>query len=218
MVLTLLAGVILLATLAGVLGAIKGDPVVRTATTTTEKVTTTTAVPAATLGKVGQQLDDLTAAGRRTEYHAIYGVTDPELPAGLEQTVELWREGDQFRFDTIERASNGTRRIIAVANGSNLRSCETVNGTQTCKVTNTPPADLPAAFVRTIVTASPKPTLTTRNDDIAGYQAMCFEAKDIGELCLTTDGVMLRLVLQGATVQATRVESAVPKSAFELAE
>lgn len=216
--LTFLAAVILLATLAGVLGAIKGDPVVRTATTTTEPATTTTAVPAATLGKVGKQLDDLTADGRHTEYHAIYGVTDPELPEGMLQTVELWRQGDQFRFDTIERASNGTRRIIAIANGANLRSCETVNGTQTCKVTNNPPADLPAAFVREIVSASPKPTLTTRTDDIAGYQATCFEAKGIGELCLTTDGVMLRLVLKGATVLATRVEPDVPKSAFELAE
>lgn len=215
--LTALAAVILAATVAGVLGAIKGDPVVRTATTTTEPPTTTTAVPAATLGPSGKDLDELTAMGRRTEYHAIYSVVDPELPEGLEQTVELWREGDRFRFDTIERASNGTRRIVAIASGSDLRSCETVDGVQTCKVTQVPPADLPAAFVRSLVTAKVKPKLTTREDDIAGFQAKCFAAKDIGELCLTTDGVMLRLVLQGATVQATRIEPDVPAAAFALA-
>lgn len=215
--LSVLAGILVLATLAGPLGAFKGKGQVRSVTTTTEPPTTTTAVPAATLGGVGKDLDELTETGRHTEYHAIYSVADPELPEGLVQTVELWREGDQFRFDTIERASNGTRRIIAIASGSNLRSCETVNGVQTCKVTAVPPADLPAAFVRSLVTATKKPKLTSRDDDIAGFQAKCFAADDIGELCLTTDGVMLRLVLQGATVQATRIEPDVPDSAFELA-
>ena len=216
-VLSFLAAVIGLATLAGVIGAVRGDPAVRVSTTTTQPPTTTTAVPAATLGKIGGELDELVAAGRRTTYHAIYSVSDPALQDGLVQTVELWREDDNFRFDTIERVPNGTKRIIAIAVGDRLRSCVLVDGTQTCKVTNVPPADLPAAFIQAIVSASPKAVLTTRNDDIAGFQARCFVAEDIGELCLATDGVMLRLVLQGATVQATRLENEVPESTFDAA-
>lgn len=215
LVLTFMAAVIGIATLAGVVGAVRGDPAVRVSTTTTLPPTTTTAVPAATLGKVGAELDALVASGRRSKYHAIYSVSDPALEEGLEQTVELWREDDNFRFDTIERVPNGTKRIIAIANGDRLRSCVLVDGTQTCKVTNVPPADLPGAFIQALVTATPKPVLTERADDVAGFRARCFAAKDLGELCLTTDGVMLRLLLQGATVQATRLESEVPASTFD---
>lgn len=217
MVLSFLAGIIGLATLAGPLGAFKGEPPVKVTTTTAKPTTTTTAIPAAALGEVGAELDALVEAGHHSDYHAIYSVTDPALPEGLVQTVELWRQGDRFRFDTIERASNGTRRIIAIANGASLRSCTVEQGTQTCKVATNPPADLPAAFIRTIVTKTPKPELTTKRDDIAGFQATCFEADDVGELCLTTDGVMLRLVLQGANVQATRIEDEVPASTFDVA-
>jgi hypothetical protein len=217
LVLTGMSGVILLATVAGVIGALQGKPQIRIPTSTTAPTTTTTVVALAPLGAAGKELDQLAAAGRSAKVHATYSVTDSQLPEGLIQTVEIWREGNRFRSDIIERASNGTRRQTALFDGTSRRSCETRNGTQTCEVTAVDPVDLPTAFIRAVDAAKPKPKLTARSEiDIAGFQARCFEAPKVGELCLTTDGVMLRLVLKGATIEATRLEDDVPEAAFDV--
>lgn len=217
MVLTLLAGVIVLATAAGVIGALQGKPVVRVTTTTEPPTTTTTVVKLAPLGELGKELDDLSAAGRLSDFHAVYGVEDPQLPEGLVQTVEVWRKGELFRSDIIERAGNGTRRQTALYDGKTRRSCETVAGTQTCKISDVDPVDLLVAFIRAVDAKEPKPKLTARDEvDIAGYQARCFEAAGVGEACTTTDGVLLKVVLQGATITATRLEDEVPASAFDV--
>ncbi len=217
LVLTLLAGVIVLATVAGVIGALQGEPVVRVTTTTAAPSTTTTVVALAPLGEVGRELDELAAAGRLSDFHAVYSVEDPQLPEGLIQTVEVWRKGDRFRSDIIERAANGTRRQTALYDGRTRRSCETVSGTQTCKVTEVDPVDLLVAFIRAVDAKDPDPKLTVRDEvDIAGYQARCFEAAGVGTACVTTDGVLLRVELQGAKITATRLEDEVPASAFDV--
>ena len=79
------------------------------------------------------------------------------------------------------------------------------------------PNDLPTAFVRALQEAEDDVELIARDADVAGYVARCWKAEDIGELCVAEDGVMLRLVLQGATVEATRIEDAVPDAAFDTA-
>ena len=160
------------------IGALQGEPVVRVTTTTAPPSTTTTVVALAPLGEVGEELDELAAAGRLSDFHAVYGVEDPKLPEGLIQTVEVWRKGDKFRSDIIERAANGTRRQTALYDGRTRRSCETVAGTQTCKVTEVDPVDLLVAFIRAVDAKDPDPKLTAHDEvDIAGYQARCFEAR-----------------------------------------
>jgi hypothetical protein len=151
------------------------------------------------------------------DHHAIYTVADPELPEGLQQTVEIWRKGTQFRSDVVERTGGGTRRQTSIAGGAVARSCETVNGVETCNTVEAVPPDLPTAFVRALQAAEDEVRLRARDDEVAGYVARCFEARDIGELCLALDGVMLRLVLQGATVEASLVEDEVPAAAFDTA-
>jgi hypothetical protein len=217
LILTLLSGVIVAATVAGVIGALQGEPVVRVTTTTAAPTTTTTVVALAPLGEVGKELDELAAAGRLSDFHAVYGVEDPQLPEGLIQTVEVWRKGDKFRSDIIERAGDGTRRQTALYDGRTRRSCETVAGTQTCKVVEVDPVDLLVAFIRAVDAKDPAPKLTVHDEvDIAGYQARCFEATGVGGACVTTDGVLLRVELQGAKITATRLEDEVPESAFDV--
>lgn len=216
-VLTVMAALLGGAVVAGVIGAVGGTPAVRTISTTTTLPPTTTLVPAASLGPVGERLDALLANGRRARYHAVYTVEDQKLE-GIEQSLEIWRDGDRVRADIVEKGwADGTRRITDIDNGRTKRKCTTRAGKQSCEIVRNLPLDLPAFFVQGLVDAKPKPTLTTRNDDVAGYQAKCFAAEDVGELCLTTDGVMLRLTFQEATVTATIVEDAVPESAFDVA-
>lgn len=216
-ILSVFAGVIVVAGIANAVGGIFGDPAVRVVTTTTGPSTTTTVVALAKLGDGGKALDELAASGRAAEFHAIYTVSDPKLPEGLEQSVEVWRDGTRFRSDIIERDGGGTRRQTALDDGTTKRKCETVKGTQTCQITDVPPVDLVVAFIRAVADAKDQKDLGVHAEtDIAGFQARCFEAGDVGEVCLTTDGVMLRLQLQGATITATRLEPDVPASAFDV--
>ncbi len=217
LILSIFAGIIVLAGIANAVGGIFGDPAVRVVTTTTGPSTTTTVVPLAKLGGGGKALDELAASGRRAKFHAIYSVSDPKLPEGLEQSVEVWRDDVRFRSDIIERDGGGTRRQTSLDDGTTRRKCETVQGTQTCQITDVAPVDLVVAFIRAVADAKDQPDLTVHQEtNIAGYQARCFTAKGIGEVCLTTDGVMLRLLLQGATITATRLEPDVPASAFDV--
>lgn len=211
----LLVGVAALA-VGGAFGAVFfKEPPVRTSTTTTAPTTTTTLAPIANLGAAGKELDALAEAGRQLDYAAVYGVTDKALPEGLVQTVELWRKGKLFRSDIVERTGAGTRRQSTISGGAVSRSCETVNGNETCRTIDATPGDLPLAFIRAVVTAETPPKLTVKDGAVAGYEARCFEADGIGELCLAGDGTMLRLVLKGAIVQLTHIDDKVPDSAFD---
>ena len=217
LLLSMLGGVLGLAVIAQVVGALQGKPAVRVTTTTAPAATTTTVVALAPLGELGAELDGLAAAGRASDYHAVYAVEDPQLPEGLLQTVEVWRNADRFRSDIIERASDGTRRQTSLFDGRARRSCETLNGIQTCKATNADPVDLLTAFIRAVDAKDPAPKLAAHDEpDIAGYQARCFTAPNVGEACVTTDGVLLRVELRGATITASRLEDEVPEAAFDV--
>jgi hypothetical protein len=214
----MLGGVLLLAVVAQVIGALQGNPAVRVTTTTAPPTSTTTIAALAPLGELGAELDGLASAGRSGDFHAVYGVEDSEVQEGVLQSVEVWRKGAQYRFDIIERASNGTKRQATVFDGRARRYCETLNGTQTCKAVTYDPVDLLVQFIRDVDAKNPAPKLAAHDEtDIAGYQARCFTAPGVGEACVTTDGVLLRVKLKTATITATRLEDEVPDSAFDVA-
>jgi hypothetical protein len=215
-VFSILTGIIVLAGLAGVLGAIQGDPAVRTIRGST--TTTSTTLPSVrSLGEVGRALDELIGYGHVATYHAIYDVKDSKLPEGLIETLEVWRKDGRFRSDLVDRASDGTKRNTNIDDGTTRRACTTANGTQTCQITEVPPIDFAVYFVQRLADAKTKPRLTTSVvPDIAGYQASCFEAEGFGELCLTSDGVLLKMSLETAVVTATRLDTDVPASAFDV--
>jgi hypothetical protein len=216
---------------AGALGALGGKGQVETGTTTTTSAPTTTLPPVSNLGAVGARLGQLVEDGRKVDYAAVYTVTDPALPAGLVQTVEMWRKGEDFRQDIVERTGGSTTRHTSIT-GHQPRKCDTVNGTQTCQLVRSDEIgiDLPGAFVRRVVLAPRPPKLTMKKEVVADYEGTCFEAsgegmgkpdkkgnltKGSGELCLNGDGTLLRLVLQGATIELSSITSSVPSSAFE---
>jgi hypothetical protein len=222
----LLVGILALA-IGGAIGGVLNDAPVKTSTTTSTTAPTTTLPPISNLGDVGKELGRLVEEGRHVDYAAVYSVSDPAL-SGIAQSVEMWRKGKMFRSDIVERSGSGTTRNSVITGGSVVRTCQTVKGVQTCKTVTSEPRDLPGSFVARIVTAQKPPTLTVKDDAVAGYEARCFEVKGIddpdttpkavrgtGELCLAGDGTMLRLRLQGATVELTHIDSDVPASAFK---
>jgi hypothetical protein len=217
----LLVGVLALS-VGGAVGALFNNAQVKTSTTTSSTAPTTTLPPISNLGDVGRQLGDLAAAGRLATYAAVYSSSDPELPSGLIQTLELWRKGPHmFRSDVVQRSGDGITRNSNVIKGNLVKACNTVNGKQTCQTLQGETSDLPGLFIKRVVTAKEPPKLTVQSTAVAGYEAKCFTASGVGELCLAGDGSMLEVVLIGpkgpATILLTRITNDVPDSAFDVA-
>jgi hypothetical protein len=214
----LLMGVLVLA-FAGVIGAVVDEAPRQPSTTTiaTSSTTSTTLVPLSEFGDPGEELEALVANGRTVRVHAVYSVDDPQLPDDLVQTLEVWRDGDAYRSDIIERAGDTVRRQTTIVTAQSAVACETVQGEETCRVATTIPSDLPQAFIAALAREDERPRLTVTDGDVAGFVARCFAfdgEEDDGELCLAEDGVMLSVKLQEATLVATTVEDVVPESAF----
>ena len=79
-----------------------------------------------------------------------------------------------------------------------------------------PVIDLTALFVKAITAEDPPPKLTTRDETIGAFVARCFAAKDIGELCLASDGVLLSTILEGAEITVARLDERFEEDTFDV--
>jgi hypothetical protein len=203
--------------LGGVVGALLNEPAPRSATTTTVKVTTTTLPDLGKLGSNGAELERLLTAGSLATYHGVYTVDDPTLPEGLTQSFEVWRKRGNARTDIIERLGDSRSVTRSVTNGNTSITCKTIDGDPQCdKVAASAVIDLANLFVRAVVLAEPPPKLDVRDGAVAGFVARCFSAKDVGELCLTTDGVMLSTDLEDAKIVIAELRDEVLDAVFDV--
>lgn len=197
--------------------AIFGRAPKRAATTTTIPVTTTTLPDVSNLGPAGEELQKLMELAATVPYHGVYDVEDPSLPEGLSQSFEVWRDGKNARTDIIERQGGGRSVTRSVTNGSISITCRPVQGADQCERTpNSAVIDLAGLFVKAIAFAEEPVTLKARDDEVGDYVARCFEAEDIGELCLATDGVLLSTILEGADIRLARLDDRIPEKTFDV--
>ncbi|MDQ2648796.1 MAG: hypothetical protein M3Z03_04520 [Actinomycetota bacterium] len=199
------------------LNAIFGRAPKRAATTTTIPVTTTTLPDVSDLGPEGVELQKLLDLAAGVAYHGVYDVEDPSLPEGLSQSFEVWRDGENARTDIIERQGGGRTVTRSVTNGSISITCRPIQGAEQCERTsNSAVIDLAGLFVKAIAFAEEPVTLTARDDEVGDYVARCFEAEEIGELCLATDGVLLSTILEGANITLARLDDRIPEKTFDV--
>jgi hypothetical protein len=197
--------------------AIFGRAPKRASTTTTIPVTTTTLPDVSDLGPEGAELQKLLDLAYKVTYHGVYDVEDPSLPEGLSQSFEIWRQGKNARTDIIERQGGGRSVTRSVTNGDISITCRTVQGSEQCERTpNSAVIDLPGLFVKAIAFADPKAKLTVRDDAVGDFVARCFEAEDIGELCLASDGALLSTVLEGAHITMARLDDRITEKTFDV--
>lgn len=203
--------------LGGVVGALLREPAPRSSTTTTLPVTTTTLPDVSGLGAAGAELQELLERAQTMSFHGVYDVDDSSLPDSITQSFEIWRDGANARTDIIERS--GTERSVtrSVTNGTTSLACKTIDGYEQCEQTDISPViDLTGLFVKAVVFAEPPVPLAVEDATIGTFIARCFSAKDIGELCLASDGVLLRTLLEGATISVARLDERFPKDTFDV--
>jgi hypothetical protein len=166
---------------------------------------TTTAAPR---GPNAEMLRLLEPA-RTASYEGRYTSSD----ASGTRSARLWRRPPQERLDTESGAGDDDRRSRTLTAPSGNVSCqEQGGGPWSCK--NEPGrvsggiGDILSGAVVARVSTLP---LVARDDRIAGEPVRCFTVTGQPvELCLTTDGVLARLVAESTRLELTSLERRTP--------
>jgi hypothetical protein len=188
------------------------------ATTTTAAVeATTTTFDRDALGAEAQALLELVDLGRAGTFHARYALSSAELGAGAAAAeLEVWRAPDQIRQDTMLTDSTGVVRTAAFAGAAGTIGCRHDGAAWRCEqVTDDaydPTNDLLAGVLPMLVGAEVASTAAT----VGPYDARCFtiDGPSVAELCLSPEGVPLRVDAGGTRYEVLEVDAAVTEADF----
>lgn len=204
---------VLIAVGAWTLGASSGDD-------DAPATTTTTGPPIAVDGELDEgasELGGLLANGRSGTWHATYAVTPPGAAADEGEELEVWRSGARVREDSVVGSGaeavhtvgirDGDRNVRCQRRGSAPWACAPIEAGELAQ------GDLLAALVGELAGQ----TVTPRDDTVGGEPARCFAigATDLGEMCVSAEGIPLRIARGGATIELVHLERAVDDSVFQ---
>lgn len=180
--------------------------------------TTTTAEP---LSDEAQELLARLERGREDALHVrLEAAAEGDGTEGS-LAVEIWRDGDLVRQDVLLSAP-GVRTELSVfqlPDGNVLcqRAAEAEWVCERSASLATESGD-PAGIVEAAAANLNGAQVTVTDDEIAGTAVRCYEITGSGEastMCVTEDGVPMRLAVQGQELTATDVEREVDPAVFE---
>ncbi len=164
----------------------------------------------------GAELVQLLAVGRSGTYHATYAIRGGDL--GGESSIEVWRDGDRVRQDTVLRTDDGTEvqtagirvddsTISCTKRGDEPWSCgeAETDGSETNDLFGSVEAQLEGVDV------------TARDDEVDGRAARCFDFVTVdgaGSACLTPEGVPLVFSAGDASIELVELDDTVPSEVF----
>ncbi len=183
----------------------------------TASTSTTTTEP---LGEDAQDLLSRLERGRSAEVH-VQLASGAGAVGGGSVTVEIWRDGDLVRQDVLLEGPESRTKVSAF---------QLPDGNVICQRTE---ADAPWGCERSmsVATESGDPVglieaaaanlqgadVTATDEEIDGTPVRCYaiERPDgASSLCITEDGVPMRLTTQGQELTATVVDHEVPEDVF----
>lgn len=196
------------------------EPSADTATTeTTESGPTTTLAP---LDEAGAELEALLASSRDATFHATYEATEPpqtEAGPALSYRVELFRSEGRTRQDTITELEAGTNATAGIiADGMAIICLKQGDADWACSESELADEGAADGIFGTIVENLGGVAVTATDEEIDGRDARCFgydTADGAGSMCLTAEGIPVRLVGNGTELVLTELEDSVPGDAFE---
>ncbi len=210
----LLAG----AAVAGFVALVLGDDAEADRRAEVSDTTTTTAAP---LTDAAEELLDRLEHGREQPQHVLF---EQEAPGadGASMTVEIWRDGDRVRQDLV-LAAPGVRtelrafqlpegNVICQRTGEAAWQCETAVSTAT---ENGEPAGIVEAAAANLEGAE----VTVSDEEILGAAVRCYAIdgqSGASTMCVTDDGVPMRLGVEGQELTATKVDREVDPAVFAL--
>jgi hypothetical protein len=207
----LLVGGGIVAVIAIVSGGDDDDPSVEATSTT------------GTTEPLGEQAQDLLSRlerGRAGQVHLRLASADGAVD-GRTIVVEMWRDGDLVRQDVIIEAAGSRNEVSAFQLPSGNVICQRTAadaewGCQQSMSTATESGD-PVGLIEAAAANLQGADVTATDEEIDGTAVRCYaieRPEGASALCLTDDGVPLRLIAQGQELTATSVEREVHADVF----
>lgn len=175
--------------------------------------TTTTTAPLSDTAK--ELIERLKAGGSRT-FRASYSGTASE---GVTLTVDVWRKGGLARQDVVLASAGVTNELRALRLSDGTAACQRVAGADwVCQRTATAAASSDAAGVFDAAVANLNAKVVTATDQrVADRDARCYSiagAEGTVEICVTPDGLPVRLSSSGSQIVLSGYDPEVPDDAF----
>lgn len=186
-------------------------------------VPTPTTVAPADLGPEAKELVALAAKGRGKVFHARYATSGGVSPAGAPFTVrmELWNKGSEVRRNvSIDTAGQVLESADMRRRGLFIRCAKSSAAADwQCLTPPSAPNDPGGvAFGLAPAALAGKP-VSVSDETVADQKARCFKAEvgtgSVEELCLSKDGIPLRVTSGAAVLELQALELSVDEGAFE---
>lgn len=187
-----------------------GDPAASDESTTTTEPLSDTA----------QELLDRLEVGRQEPLHVL--LEAPASTDGSAFTVEIWRDGDRVRQDLVLSAPGVRTELSAFHLPDGNVVCQRAAEEEwRCErsVSVATENGAPAGIIEGAAANLSGAEVTATDEVIDGTPARCYEIQaeaSTSTMCVTEDGVPVRLSVQGQELTATTVERQVDAAAFDL--
>jgi hypothetical protein len=181
--------------------------------------TTTTTLP---LGPEATTLRELIEKSRTTEYHVHFVGTSGD-PQTAPPSLELWRADGKLRQDVAVGAGEDETRASSFLIDDKAVSCSKQPGRDwTCEEFSRleGQAGTAAGLVESAAANLGGAEVTRATATIAGREAQCFSITEVGgekrEVCITDEGIPVRVQIGTNLFEADVVETEVDSDAFDL--
>jgi hypothetical protein len=174
-------------------------------------------VAAGTTDAEGAQLVALLQKGRTATFHATYMATGDPLKLGGELSISVWRKDGKIRQDTVVKSDSSTSHTAGYIIKGHSASCvQQDDQPWTCSLLPDSEADVDGIF-GSAANQLQGVDVTVADDTIGGHKASCFSfpASDgTGTLCVTSDGIPVKLAINGEDLTISDLSSSVDDSVF----
>ena len=204
----LLIGAIVVGTIATLSGDDDEAAAVDSTTTTTKA-----------LSGDAQDLMSRLERGRETAVHVRLASAEGAVAGSL--SVEIWRDGDLVRQDVVIDASGSHTEVSAfqLADGNVICQRTAADAAWDCQraVSVATESGDPVGLIEAVAANLQDADVSATDDDINGTAVRCYaidRSEGASSLCLTADGVPMRLTTQGQELTATSVDQDVRAEVF----
>lgn len=182
--------------------------------------TTTSTKP---VTKVGHELLDRLAKGRQLELH-LKLEPDPATPSadGSNVTLELWRNGDLVRQDLVLTGPGVRNEVSSFQRPDGDYYCQKAQDADwVCQATRSTATESgqPAGLVESAAATLAGAEVVATDTTVAGQAARCYDIKGqqgASTLCVSAEGIPLRIGVNSQQLTATTIERSVDPKAFDL--
>lgn len=189
---------------------------------TNETVATAPTATTLPLDDAGSELADLLARSRDATFHATYEATKPATTEGgvaERYTVDLFRDAGRTRQDTATALSGGDYLTSGILrDGVSIVCAKQGTADWVCSQNEVDDESVADGIFGQIVDQLGGVEVTATDETIDGREVRCFSyetAEGPGSMCLTGEGIPVRILGGDTELVLTELTDDVPDDAFE---